>query len=60
MENYKKLITLLEEAYSDAEKAYGKENASAGIRVRKIMQEVKGLAQEVRKEISEIKNNKNK
>lgn len=60
MENYKKLITLLEEAYNDAEKAYDKQNASAGIRVRKVMQEIKGLAQEVRKEISDIKSNKNK
>lgn len=58
MESYNKLIELLEEARKDATKAYNKENVSAGIRVRKVMQEVKDLAQEVRKEIAEIRKSK--
>lgn len=58
MESYNKLIELLEEARKDATKAYDKENVSAGIRVRKVMQEVKDLAQEVRKEIAEIRKSK--
>ena len=55
MDSYNKLIELLEEAKKDANKAYDKENISAGIRVRKTMQEIKDLAQEVRKEIAEIR-----
>jgi len=58
MESYNKLIEILEEAKKDATKAYDKENVSAGIRVRKLMQEVKDLAQDIRKEIAEIRKNK--
>lgn len=58
MESYNKLVELLEEARKDASKAYEKENVSAGIRVRKLMQEVKDLAQQVRKEIAEIRKTK--
>lgn len=55
MDSYSKLIELLEEAKKDATKAYDKENISAGIRVRKTMQDVKEIAQQVRKEIAEIR-----
>lgn len=58
MESYNKLIELLEESVKDAKKAYEKENVSAGIRVRKLMQEVKDLAQQVRTEIADIRKNK--
>ena len=58
MESYNRLIEILEEAKKDATKAYDKENVSAGIRVRKLMQEVKDLAQDVRKEIAEIRKTK--
>jgi hypothetical protein len=58
MESYNRLIEILEEAKKDATKAYEKENVSAGIRVRKLMQEVKDLAQDVRKEIAEIRKSK--
>ena len=58
MESYNKLIEILEEAKKDATKAYDKENVSAGIRIRKLMQEVKDLAQDVRREIAEIRKNK--
>ena len=40
----------------DAVKFYDKENGSAGTRLRKAMNEMKALAQEVRKEVQEIKN----
>jgi len=33
-------------------------NMSAGTRIRKVMQEIKGQAQDLRKEVQEIKNNK--
>ena len=42
------LITLLENARDDYTKFYASGNASAGTRVRKVMQEVKTLAQETR------------
>jgi hypothetical protein len=42
-------------ACHDAEKFAGG-NGSAGTRVRKYMQSIKGLAQEVRKEVQEQKN----
>ena len=58
MESYNRLIEILEEAKKDATKAYDKENVSAGIRVRKLTQEVKDLAQDVRKEIAEIRKTK--
>jgi len=53
MENYNKIIALLEETKADAEKFFEKGNKAAGTRVRKAMQEVKALAQTVRTEVSE-------
>ena len=41
----------------DFEKFYDKKNNVAGTRVRKGMQDVKNLAQEIRLEIQDIKNN---
>jgi len=53
MENYNKIIELLEATKADAEKFFEKGNKAAGTRVRKAMQEVKALAQAVRTEVSE-------
>jgi hypothetical protein len=50
------LITLLEEARDDHEKFFSAGNNAAGTRVRKVMQEVKVLAQELRLEVQETKN----
>ncbi|WP_109830722.1 histone H1 [Reichenbachiella versicolor] len=52
-EEVKDLILSLE---GDFEKFYDKENQAAGTRVRKGMQELKNLAQEIRIEVQEIKN----
>ncbi len=41
---------------SDFEKFYDKNNQAAGTRVRKGMQEMKNLAQDIRKEVQNIKN----
>ena len=41
---------------ADFDKFYDKNNQAAGTRVRKSMQDMKNLAQEVRKEVQEIKN----
>ncbi len=40
----------------DFEKFYDKGNQAAGTRVRKGMQEMKNLAQDIRKEVQDIKN----
>jgi hypothetical protein len=53
MENYNKIIAVLEEARADAEKFFEKGNKAAGTRVRKAMQDVKALAQAVRTQVSE-------
>ena len=50
------LITLLEEPRDDHDKFFGTGNNAAGTRVRKAMQEVKTLAQELRVEVQETKN----
>ena len=56
MENYNKLKELVASAEGDFEKFYDKGNAAAGTRVRKAMQEMKDLAQDIRKEVTEKKN----
>ena len=48
---------ILTDLATDVEK-FNKGNAAAGTRIRKAMQEVKGQAQDVRKQVQEIKNNK--
>ncbi len=49
----KDLITSLE---SDFDKFYDKKNQAAGTRVRKGMQDLKNLAQDIRKEVQDMKN----
>ena len=52
MEAYERLKQLVESAADDVNKASGG-NKAAGTRVRKVMQDVKAAAQEVRKSILE-------
>lgn len=52
-----KLALALETGVEDLEK-FEAGNMSAGTRVRKAMQDIKGLAQNVRLEVQTIKNNK--
>ena len=54
MEDYEKLKRLVESAAEDVAKAEGG-NKAAGTRVRKIMQDVKNSAQDVRKNILEVR-----
>lgn len=58
MNKFEELKALLEqiEAEGDVLKFYDKGNKTAGTRLRKRMQEVKEAANNVRKEISGIKN----
>lgn len=55
MEKFNKLKEILESATVDAEKFYVKNQKAAGTRVRKFMQDVKTLAQEIRNEVTDIK-----
>ena len=41
---------------ADFDKFYDKNNQAAGTRVRKAMQDMKNLAQDIRKEVQDIKN----
>lgn len=52
-EEIKELVLALE---GDFSKFYDKENQAAGTRVRKGMQELKNIAQDIRKEVQDIKN----
>ena len=54
-ESYARLEKLLTESFHDASK-FVNGNNSAGTRVRKVMQEVKSIAQKVRLEVQEQKN----
>ena len=56
-EELKKLIASIED---DADKFYNKENGTAGTRLRKAMQDLKGLAQEIRAEVQNLKNDGSK
>jgi hypothetical protein len=52
--NFDKLVKLVEETREDLEKAETG-NKSAAVRVRKQMQEIKNVAQDMRKEMLNIK-----
>jgi hypothetical protein len=54
-ETIKSLVASLE---VDAGKFYGSNNAAAGTRLRKGLQQIKVLAQEIRNEVTEIKSAK--
>jgi hypothetical protein len=56
METYNKIIALVEAAKEDVEKFYAKGNSSAGPRIRKHMQDLKNLAQELRLDVQNVKN----
>ncbi|MBX9853191.1 MAG: histone H1 [Cytophagaceae bacterium] len=56
MKRFEQLKNLVASLEPDFVKFYEKENAAAGTRVRKGMQELKNLAQEIRVEIQDKKN----
>lgn len=58
MNRFEQVNKLVTDVKEDFEKFYEKDNQAAGTRVRKAMQELKELAQEIRKEVQEIKNKK--
>lgn len=56
MEKFSKVKELLASVEADAEKFYNAGNNAAGTRVRKAMQDLKVLAQEIRSEVTDKKN----
>lgn len=56
MKRFDELRDLVMSLEGDFEKFYDKENQAAGTRVRKGMQELKNLSQEIRVQVQEIKN----
>ena len=57
MKRFNEVKDLILSLEADFEKFYDKKNQAAGTRVRKGMQDLKNLAQEIRIEVQEIKNN---
>jgi hypothetical protein len=56
MEKFSKIKEVIASVEADVEKFYNAGNGAAGTRVRKAMQDLKVLAQEVRAEVTEKKN----
>ncbi|MFZ9046923.1 MAG: histone H1 [Cyclobacteriaceae bacterium] len=56
MKRFEELKDLVMSMEDDFEKFYDKNNQAAGTRVRKGMQDMKNLAQEIRIEVQNIKN----
>ena len=56
MDRFEELKNLVMSLEGDFSKFYEKKNQAAGTRVRKGMQDIKNLAQTIRKEVQEIKN----
>ena len=56
MDKFTKMKNLLASVEVDANKFYNSGNSAAGTRVRKGMQDLKNLAQEIRNEVTEKKN----
>lgn len=56
MEKYTELKELIASIEAEAEKFYDKGNNAAGTRLRSGMQAIKTLAQDIRNQVTEIKN----
>lgn len=56
MEKFAQVKEVIAAIEADVEKFYNAGNSAAGTRVRKAMQDLKGLAQDIRTEVTEKKN----
>lgn len=56
MSKYDEIVAKVAEIKDDADKFYNKKNGAAGTRLRKGYQDLKNLATEGRKEVTEAKN----
>jgi len=52
MEKFNELKTLVENLQEDATKFFERDNKAAGVRLRKGLQDIKAVAQEIRIEVS--------
>lgn len=57
MEKFEELKALIASLQEDAEKFYEKGTKAAGVRLRKGLQEIKTMAQDLRKDVSERNKN---
>jgi hypothetical protein len=57
MNKFNELKEIVDSLVPDVEKFYSKGNKAAGVRIRKAMQDIKILAQEVRLNVQDTKNN---
>ena len=56
MQKFQDLKNLIASLENDADKFYSKGNSAAGTRLRKGMQELKNVAQQIRAEVQDLKN----
>jgi len=56
MKKYEEMMELLTEGHKDASKFFEKGNNAAATRTRKLMQQIKILAQEIRVDITDKRN----
>ncbi|HCX21440.1 MAG: histone H1 [Flammeovirgaceae bacterium] len=56
MKRFEQLKELVDGLEADFAKFYDKQNSAAGTRVRKGMQDLKNIAQEIRIEVQDMKN----
>jgi hypothetical protein len=57
MEKFNEIKAIIESVADDVEKFYVKGNKAAAVRIRKAMQDIKNLSQELRVHVQETKNN---
>jgi hypothetical protein len=57
MEKFNEIKSIVESVADDVEKFYVKGNKAAAVRIRKAMQDIKNLSQELRVHVQETKNN---
>lgn len=55
MKTYNEIVLLIEAAKEDVEKFFIKDNKAAGTRIRKYMQDLKTLAQQLRNDVQDAK-----
>ena len=56
MKKFNEIKELISSIEGDADKFYNKQNKAAGTRLRKGMLQVKELAHDIRKEVTDLKN----
>jgi hypothetical protein len=56
MEKFEEIKNLINSLEEDVIKFYEKGNKAAGVRIRKSMQEIKTMAQELRLDVQNVKN----